>query len=96
MSNIVPWAQHDDVGELYKNQSNGGGDNGLWFVNTRCEFFYEQQNIATNGRSKRMPQLWKPLVFECKTWPLHPKPYIIELVPWNLWWNIYVNFSSMV
>jgi hypothetical protein len=31
--------------------------------------------------AKRMPQLWKPLIFERKIWPLHPKPYIIELVP---------------
>jgi hypothetical protein len=46
-------------------------------MNTRGEFFYEQQNIARNGKNKRMPQLWKTLVFECKIWPLHPKPYII-------------------
>jgi hypothetical protein len=41
---IHNYLQHDNVGELYKNKSNGGSDNGLQFVSIRGKLFREQQD----------------------------------------------------
>jgi len=40
------YLQHGNVGEPYKNKSNGGNDDGLQFVSIRSKLFWEQQDFG--------------------------------------------------
>ncbi len=44
-----------NIGEPYKNQINGGGENGLQFVGIGDEFFQKQWDNGANGGIMKEP-----------------------------------------
>jgi hypothetical protein len=51
---IQNYSQHDNVGEPYKNKSNGSSDNALQFVSISDKLFWEQQDVGVMPHYKTL------------------------------------------